>query len=115
MHRKQGSNLIALAKAGRRLTIDQDPYTDYVYDLTRDYPDQVPDRALVYTPTRSQLARIDARYYGVKKGEAAGYRGDLTLTPTLGSAGAGATPGHPGRVGDPGAGMGRVARAEHRW
>ncbi len=31
--------------------MNQDPYTDYIYDLTRDYPDQVPDRPLVYRPT----------------------------------------------------------------
>jgi hypothetical protein len=85
VHRRAGQRLIALAKRGRPLSVDQDPYTDYVYDLTRDYPGQVPDRELVYTPTRHQLARIDARYYGVKSGEAAGYRGDLTLTPTLGA------------------------------
>ena len=85
VHRKAGWNLVRLAKAGRSVIVNQDPYTDYVYDLTRDYPDQVPDRELVYTPTQRQLARIDARYYGVEKGEAAGYRGDLTLTPTLGT------------------------------
>ncbi len=85
VHRTAGRRLVAQAKAGRTLALTQDPYTDYVYDLTRDYPDYVPDHELVYTPTRRQLARIDARYYGVKAGEAAGYRGDLTLTPTLGS------------------------------
>ncbi|WP_322938283.1 S8 family peptidase [Nocardioides bizhenqiangii] len=85
VHRKAGWNLVRLAKAGRSLTLDQAPYTDYIYDLTRDYPGQVPDRELVYAPTRRQLARIDARYYGVKQGEASGYRGDLTLTPTLGN------------------------------
>ncbi|KAA1418531.1 S8 family serine peptidase [Nocardioides humilatus] len=85
VHRDQGRQLVRMAKAGRRVVVDQDAYTDYVYDLTRDYPDAVPDRPLTYTPTQGQLARIDARYYGVKAGEASGYRGDLTLTPTLGS------------------------------
>ncbi|MEZ0578822.1 S8 family serine peptidase [Nocardioides sp. MH1] len=85
VHRDQGRRLVRLAKAGRRVALDADAYTDYVYDLTRDYPDAVPDRPLTYTPTQRQLARIDARYYAVHADEGMGYRGDLTLTPTLGS------------------------------
>lgn len=84
VHRDAGQQLLALAKAGRMLTVDQDRYTDFVYDLTRDYPGQVPDSELVYKPTQAELARIDARYYSVKDQEGSGYRGDLTLTPTLG-------------------------------
>ena len=45
VHRDAGRQLVALAKAGRSLTVDQDPYTDYVYDLTRDYPGPGPGPA----------------------------------------------------------------------
>jgi hypothetical protein len=85
VHREAGARLVRMARAGKALMIDLDAYTDYVYDLTRDYPGRVPDRPLTYTPTRQRLARIDARYYAVRRGEAMGYRGDLTLSPTLGS------------------------------
>jgi len=85
MHRDAGQKLIALARQGRRLTAKQVAYTRYVYDLTRKYPGRVPNRPLVYRPSQADLARIDARYYGVREGLASGYRYDLTLTPTLGS------------------------------
>jgi subtilisin family serine protease len=85
VHRDAGAKLVQLAKAGRKLTLKQAKYPRYVYDLARDYPGHVPDRPMVYTPTQDDLAKIDARYYGVKDGEASGYRYDLTLTPSLGS------------------------------
>ena len=84
VHRDAGAGLIALAKAGRRLTFQQVAYTPYVYDLTREYAGQVPDRPLVYRPARRDLARIDARYYAVRPEAAAGYRYDVTLSPSLG-------------------------------
>ena len=61
-----------MAKAGVKLTVKQTEYTPFVYDLTRDYPGQVPDRALVYKPTKGDLARIDARYYSVRPAGAVG-------------------------------------------
>lgn len=84
VHRDQGQRLVALARAGRQLTMAQAEYPRFVYDLTRDYPVNVPDQALVYKPGQADLARIDARYYGVRGGDASGYRYDLTLTPSLG-------------------------------
>ena len=76
------------------------PYTDFVYDLTRDYPGQVPDRPLVYKPSQSDLARIDARYYNAgERPRAPGYRYDLTLHPVARLPRAGVAPGHPHRVG----------------
>ena len=39
---------------------------------------------MVYAPSQRDLARIDARYYGVRDGLASGYRYDLTLSPSLG-------------------------------
>ena len=84
VHRDEGKKLIAIAERRSRLKVELDAYADYVYDLTRDYPGQVPDRSLVYKPRHGDLARIDARYYGVRAGEASGYRYDLTLSPTLG-------------------------------
>ncbi|MFI6950141.1 PA domain-containing protein [Streptomyces sp. NPDC050422] len=64
VHRDAGKALIATAEAGNfELTVKQTEYTPFVYDLTRDYPGQVPDRALVDKPSQRDLARIDARYY----------------------------------------------------
>ncbi|MFD3570283.1 S8 family serine peptidase [Streptomyces sp. NPDC058667] len=85
VHRDAGKALVAMARAGtHKLTMKQSEYTPYVYDLTRDYPGQVPDRALVYQPTHQDLARIDARYYAAAGGRSAeGYRSDFTLSPSL--------------------------------
>ena len=85
VHRDAGATLIAMAKTGARLTAKQTAYTPFVYDLTRDYPGHVPDRPLVYHPTKSDLAKINARYYAAGPTAAGGYRYDLTLTPSLGS------------------------------
>jgi hypothetical protein len=73
-----------MAKKSTRLTLTQAKFTKFVYDLTREYPGQVPDAPLVYHPTKSDLARINARYYAVKPGLAQGYRYDVTLSPSLG-------------------------------
>ncbi|GAA3778776.1 S8 family serine peptidase [Plantactinospora mayteni] len=85
VHRDVGALLVRLAKTGViRLTSTQVPYPSYVYDLTRNYSGQVPDRALRYHPSRQDLARIDARYHGVRETEGSGYRYDMTFTPALG-------------------------------
>jgi subtilisin family serine protease len=84
VHRDAGATLIAMAKKGTKLTLTQAKFTKFVYDLTREYPGQVPDAPLVYHPTKSDLARINARYYAVKPGLAQGYRYDVTLSPSLG-------------------------------
>lgn len=85
VHRDAGRALIALARSGTaELTVKQTEYTPYVYDLTRDYPGRVPDRALVYRPAKADLARIDARYYqATGGGTAEGYRSDFTLSPSF--------------------------------
>ncbi|MFF8277335.1 S8 family serine peptidase [Streptomyces lateritius] len=85
VHRDAGKTLVAMAKEGtHKLTMKQSEYTPYVYDLTRDYPGRVPDRALVYKPTHQDLARIDARYYAAAGGRSAeGYRSDFTLSPSF--------------------------------
>ncbi len=85
VHRDAGRTLVSLAKAGHvRLTVKQTRYTPFVYDLTRDYPGRVPDRALVYKPAKADLARIDARYYAATGGGSAeGYRSDFTLNPSF--------------------------------
>lgn len=85
VHRDAGSALVAMARAGvLKLTVKQTEFTPFVYDLTRDYPGQVPDRALVYKPSRGDLARIDARYYSATNGgPAEGYRSDFTLSPSF--------------------------------
>ncbi|TXS52315.1 S8 family serine peptidase [Streptomyces sp. t39] len=85
VHRDAGRTLVAVARAGvLRLTVEQTEHTPFVYDLTRDYPGRVPDRALVYKPSRADLARIDARYYAAAGTRAAeGYRSDFTLSPSF--------------------------------
>ena len=84
VHRDAGRTLVSMAKAGP-LEADrkQTEYTPFVYDLTREYPGKVPDRALVYKPTKGDLARIDARYYPATARVAEGYRSDFTLSPSL--------------------------------
>jgi len=85
VHRDAGRALVAMVKAGKlKLTAQQTEYTPFVYDLTREYPGQVPDRALVYKPTKGDLARIDARYYSATDGKLGeGYRSDFTLSPSF--------------------------------
>ncbi|MGW0753361.1 S8 family peptidase [Streptomyces sp. NPDC002587] len=85
VHRDAGKALVSLARSGtHKLTVKQTEYTPFVYDLTREYPGQVPDRALVYKPAKGDLARIDARYYSATGGRAAeGYRADFTLSPSV--------------------------------
>ncbi|WP_282696550.1 S8 family serine peptidase [Streptomyces sp. CC208A] len=85
VHRDAGRTLLAMAGAGKlKLTVEQTRYTPFVYDLTRDYPGQVPDRPLVYTPAKADLARIDARYHAAAGGrQAEGYRSDFTLSPSF--------------------------------
>ncbi|WP_404961094.1 S8 family peptidase [Streptomyces sp. 147326] len=85
VHRDAGKTLVSMVKAGKfQLTAKQTEYTPFVYDLTRDYPGQVPDRALVYKPANGDLARIDARYYSAADGgPAEGYRSDFTLSPSF--------------------------------
>ncbi|MCX5588978.1 S8 family peptidase [Streptomyces erythrochromogenes] len=85
VHRDAGKALVAMARTGSaRLTAEQTEYTPFVYDLTREYPGRVPDRALVYRPAKDDLARIDARYYSAANGRSAeGYRSDFTLSPSV--------------------------------
>jgi subtilisin family serine protease len=85
VHRDAGKALISMAKAGNlKLTVKQTEHTPFVYDLTREYPGQVPDRALVYKPTQGDLARVEARYYAAAGGRSAeGYRSDFTLSPSF--------------------------------
>ncbi|MFI2650398.1 S8 family serine peptidase [Micromonospora fulviviridis] len=85
VRRDAGAKLIEVAKAGApKLNVTRTPYANYVYDLTRVWPDQVPDRPLTYHPGRNDLARIDARYHAVKDTPGAGYRYDMTFSPALG-------------------------------
>ncbi|MEU7115377.1 S8 family serine peptidase [Streptomyces sp. NPDC046182] len=85
VHRDAGKSLVSMAKTGiLKLTVEQTEHTPFVYDLTREYPGRVPDRALVYRPTKGDLARIDARYYSATGGVSAeGYRSDFTLSPSF--------------------------------
>jgi subtilisin family serine protease len=86
VHRGAGADLIARAKRGATMTLAQQQFTPFVYDLTRRYPGQVPDRPLVYHPSKRDLARIDARYYAVHGTAASGYRYATDFTPALGFA-----------------------------
>lgn len=116
VHRDAGKSLVAMAKAGIfTLTVKQTEHTPFVYDLTRDYPGQVPDRALVYTPSKAELARIDARYYAAAAWPG---RGGLPVRlhpqPVVQLPRARVAPGHPYGVGDPGPGLEGVPHAGRR-
>ena len=50
MHRDAGADLIAMAHSGAKLTLAEQKYTPFVYDLTRRYPGQVPDAAAGLPP-----------------------------------------------------------------
>ncbi|GAA4704419.1 S8 family serine peptidase [Phytohabitans rumicis] len=85
VHRDAGAALVALAKTGRlTLGVTQRPATAVIYDLTRNYAGAVPDRPLQYRPSHRDLARIDARYYAVRDVDGAGFRYDMTFTPSVG-------------------------------
>ena len=103
-----------MAKNGAKLTLTQAQYTPFVYDLTREYPGQVPDAPMVYHPTKSELAQ-DRR--PLLRGQA-GARSGLPVRRHPESLArlrrARAPPGHPGRVGHARPEVGRVARPEHR-
>jgi subtilisin family serine protease len=87
VHRDAGAQLVSLARSGwLTLRTTQVPYASYVYDLTRVYSGQMPDRPLTYQPSQRDLARIDARYYSVREIEGAGFRYDMTFSPSLGFA-----------------------------
>ena len=71
---------------GRRLRTGREADRVHAVRLRPDpgLPGRVPDRALVYKPHRSDLARIDARYYSATEGELSeGYRSDFTLSPSF--------------------------------
>jgi subtilisin family serine protease len=79
VHRDAGARLVEQAKADSlRLAVRHVAYASYVYDLTRNYADQIPDRDLAYRPTEAELARVDARYFGNHSVEGGGYRYDIT-------------------------------------
>ena len=85
VHRDAGKAVITLARLGLPITVQRTEYTPFVYDLTRDYPGQVPDLPLVYKPSHRELAKIDNRFYNAATpGLGSGYRYDLTLSPSLG-------------------------------
>ncbi|WP_040393054.1 S8 family peptidase [Catelliglobosispora koreensis] len=85
VHRDAGALLVFMAKTGKlKLTAAQVPYATYLYDLTRNYPGQVPNKALSYHPSRADLARINSHFYAVSDREGAGYRWDMTFSPSFG-------------------------------
>jgi subtilisin family serine protease len=84
VHRDQGARLVSLVRSGARLSLTRTPYAGYVYDLARNYAGHVPDRPLTYRPSHQDLARIDAHYYAVRAAEGAGFRYDMTFTPSVG-------------------------------
>lgn len=79
VNRDAGEKLVSVAKTGwLAFTVHQEPYADYLYDLTQRHQGQVPDEDLTYRPRHSDLARIDARYTGAAgEVEGSGFRYDL--------------------------------------
>ncbi len=87
VHRDAGAVLAKLAKVGFPIRAKQAAYTSFIYDLTRNYPGNVPNRALTYKPSQRDLARVDARYLAANGAvEGGGFRYDLSVIPTAGFA-----------------------------
>jgi subtilisin family serine protease len=84
VHHDAGALLALVAKKGLPLTAKQVPYATFVYDLTQNYFGQVPSKSLAYHPSRSDLARIDNSFYSVNDQEGAGFRWDMTFSPSAG-------------------------------
>lgn len=83
VHRDAGALLVSAAKKGLKLTVERVPYATYLYDFSRDFQGQVPDKPLTYHPTAKELARIDARYHSTSKKQfdGSGIRADMTMGP----------------------------------
>ncbi|MEW2489092.1 S8 family serine peptidase [Streptomyces sp. NPDC048411] len=74
----EGERLIARAQHGRtRLDVTSHPVTDYVYDLTHDYPGAVP-ADLTRRVRQQDLARLDVSFRNFRAGRALESRNDVT-------------------------------------
>lgn len=82
----EGERLIARIQRERRVRLDLDsrPATEYVYDLSREYPGVIPPD-LTYRATKQNLARIDTSYRDRRQGRALETRGDLVGSGTTAS------------------------------
>ena len=116
VHRDAGASLVALAKTRRQA--DREAGRVHRLRLRPDprLPGPGPGPRRWSTRPQQQRPGQDRRplLRRPRTATASGYRYDVTLSPSLGLRGAGAAPGHPGRVGHARPGVGRVARAEHR-
>ena len=84
VHRDAGADLIALAQSGAKLTLAAAAVHAVRLRPHAAYPGHVPDQPLVYHPSKSDLARINARYYAVHGTAASGLPPATDFTPALG-------------------------------
>ncbi|MER5983679.1 S8 family serine peptidase [Streptomyces sp. NPDC001787] len=72
-----GQTLIKAAQRGKKLSVDQKKFADYVYDLVDRHDGTIPDRSLAFAPSTRQLAKVENTFYGHKAALGAGYRYDI--------------------------------------
>ncbi|MER5683959.1 S8 family serine peptidase [Streptomyces sp. NPDC002205] len=77
VQRLAGETLIKAAQRGRQLTIDQQRFASYLYDLVDRHDGAVPDRDLAFAPSTPQLAKVENTFYGQREALGAGYRYDV--------------------------------------
>lgn len=77
--RDEGERLISRIQRERRVRLDltSRPATEYVYDLSHDYPDVIP-ADLTYRATSRNLARIDTSFRNWQPGRALETRSNVT-------------------------------------
>ncbi|WSI75143.1 S8 family serine peptidase [Streptomyces sp. NBC_01335] len=72
-----GQALIKAARRGKKISVDQKKFADYVYDFVDRHDGTIPDRSLAFTPSTRQLAKVENTFYGARKTLGAGYRYDI--------------------------------------
>ncbi|MFJ2911330.1 S8 family serine peptidase [Streptomyces sp. NPDC087228] len=77
VQRLAGEDLIASARHGAKLTIDQRLFARYVYDLVDRHDGVIPDRSLEFAPPARQLAKVENTFYSHKGVLGGGYRYDI--------------------------------------
>ncbi|MGW0955870.1 S8 family serine peptidase [Streptomyces sp. NPDC002545] len=74
-----GARLLAAAKSGKHVKLTSTRNTPYVYDLSNGHPGAIPGN-LMYTPKKSELARLDDKFHAVKPAQGGEFRFSITDT-----------------------------------
>lgn len=77
VQRLAGAALVAAARKGSRIDVDQRKFARYVYDLVDRHDGAVPDRSLAFAPSARQLAKVENTFYGHRDVLGGGYRYDI--------------------------------------